>query len=362
LFVGRGRLSLPLAPWLQKKWDALSEVLDLRILNAGTGSGDARFRILPGAAPSFYPRLPFEIARTLRAFPAEVIIASDPYVAVAARTGRALARSHAKIVVEVHGDPRTLTRAYGVPARRLLSPVADAVARSGIQSADASRALSHFTSSLIEEVSGRPATACFPTYSDLSAFSDPPLVAVPDEQHVVFVGALELYKNVDGLAAAWRTVAADLPGARLVVIGNGSRRAVIDRLVADLPAQVEHHAELAPTEVVAQLDAARALVLPSWPEGLGRVCLEAFARGRPVVGTNGGGIPDIVTDDHDGILIPRADTGALVVALRRVLEDKALVERLGHAARETYTRWHQTPEAFARAYRDLVDRVLAGAS
>jgi glycosyltransferase involved in cell wall biosynthesis len=361
LFVGRGRLSLPLAPWLQKKWDALSEVLDLRVLNAGTGSGDARFHMLPGDALSFYPRLPFEIARTLRAFPAEVIIASDPYVAVAARSGRALARSRAKIVVEVHGDPRTLTRAYGVPARRLLSPFADAVARSGIRRADATRALSHFTSSLIEQASGKPATACFPTYSDLSAFSDPPLVAIPDEQRVVFIGALEPYKNVDGLAAAWREVAAVLPGARLVVIGNGSRRAVIDRLVADLPKQVEHHPELAPTEVVAHLDAARALVLPSWPEGLGRVCLEAFARGRSVVGTNGGGIPDIVTDDHDGILIPRGDTAMLVVALRRVLEDKALIERLGHTARETYARWHQTPEDFAHAYRDLVDRVLAGA-
>lgn len=361
LFVGRGRLSLPLAPWLQKKWDALSEVFDLRVLNAGTGGGDDRFHILPGAARSFYPRLPFEVARALRTFPADVIIASDPYVAVAVRIGRALARSRAKIVVEVHGDPGTLTRAYGSPARRLLSPLADAAARSGIRAADATRALSPFTSSIIERVLGRPATACFPTYSDLSAFNDPPVVAVPDAQRIVFVGALEPYKNVDGLAAAWRQVAAALPAARLVVIGNGSRRAVIDGLVADLPLQVEHHPELAPTEVVAELDAARALVLPSWPEGLGRVCLEAFARGRPVVGTDGGGIPDIVTDGHDGLLIPRADTDALVVALRQVLEDKALVERLGRAARESYANWHQTPEAFAHAYRDLVERVLAGA-
>jgi glycosyltransferase involved in cell wall biosynthesis len=156
-------------------------------------------------------------------------------------------------------------------------------------------------------------------------------------------------------------MAASLPDAQLVVIGDGSRRAVIDRLVAELPRQVTHHPALAPADLVAELDAARALVLPSWPEGLGRVCLEAFARGRPVIGTNGGGIPDIVTDGHDGILIPRADTAALIVALERVLDDKALVERLGQAARETYTQWHQTPQAFAQAYRDLVDRVLAGA-
>ena len=45
LFVGRGRLALPLAPWLQRKWDALAEVLELRVLNAGTGASDTRFRI-----------------------------------------------------------------------------------------------------------------------------------------------------------------------------------------------------------------------------------------------------------------------------------------------------------------------------
>jgi glycosyltransferase involved in cell wall biosynthesis len=178
---------------------------------------------------------------------------------------------------------------------------------------------------------------------------------------VVFVGALEAYKNVDGLAAAWRDVAASFPDAKLAIVGDGARRAVVDRLVRELPGAVEHHARLAPDGVVAQLDAARALVLPSYPEGLGRVVLEAFARGRPVVGTDGGGIPDMATDGVDALLVPRADTPALVAALRRVLEDRELVERLGAAARLTYSRWHQTPEDFARAYRELVESALGGA-
>jgi glycosyltransferase involved in cell wall biosynthesis len=362
LFVGRGRITLPLAPWLQKKWDALSEELDLRVLNAGTGESDGRFHLLPDGAAAFYPRLPFEVARELRLFKPAVIVASDPYVGLASRTGRTLARSHAKLVVEVHGDPRTLTRAYGSDARKLVSPAADAAARRGLAGADATRALSNFTSSLVERVRGKPATATFPTYSDLSAFAEPPVVPVPDARRVVFVGALEAYKNIDGLADAWRTIAAEYPDATLSIVGDGARRAVVDRLRGELPGQVVHLPKLEPGDVVAEVDAACALVLPSWPEGLGRVVLEAFARGRPVIGTDGGGIPDIVTDGVDGILIPRADTAALVVALRRVLDDKALVERLGAAARETYARWHQTPEDFARAYRDLVDRVLAGAS
>jgi glycosyltransferase involved in cell wall biosynthesis len=124
---------------------------------------------------------------------------------------------------------------------------------------------------------------------------------------------------------------------------------------------VVHHESLEPPAVAAELDAARALVLPSWPEGLGRVVLEAFARGRTVVATDAGGIPDIVTDGVDGLLVPRADTAALVAALARILDDRDLAVRLGAAARATYTRWHQTPADFAERYRDLVDRVLAGA-
>jgi len=361
LFVGRGRLTLPLAPWLARKWDGLGEVFDLRVLNAGAGGGDPRFRVLPDAAPAFYSRLPFEVTRELRMFRPEVVVAADPYVAAGVLAGRRLARAHAKVIVEVHGDPQTFTRLYGSPARKLLSPIADTLARRSLAAADATRALSEFTSSIVEQARAIPATACFPTYSDLSAFADSPLVPVPDEQRVVFVGALEPYKNVRGLAAAWREIAASLPAARLTVVGSGSQRAVVDALVGDLPAQVEHHAVLPPDRVAAALDAARALVLPSWPEGLGRVVLEAFARGRTVVATNAGGIPDIVTDGCDGLLIPAGDTVALVAGIRRVLDDRALAERLGTAGRETYTSWHQTADDFAHAYRDLVDRVLAGA-
>jgi glycosyltransferase involved in cell wall biosynthesis len=361
LFVGRSRLALPLQPWLAKKWDALSGVFELRVLNAGTGSGDDRFVLLPPDAAGFYPRLPLAVARELRSFEPDVVIASDPYVGEAVRAARLLARSDAKLVVEVHGDPRTFTRGYGSPARRLVAPAADALARGGIRGADATRALSAFTSSVVEDARGLPATACFPTYSDLEVFAAPTVVPVPDAQRVVFVGALEAYKNIDLLAAAWRDVVRRVPGARLTMVGSGSRRAVVDGLVADLPQSVRHEPELAPDGVVTELDAARALVLPSWPEGLGRVVLEAFARGRTAVATRAGGIVDIVTDGRDGLLVPPDDRYALVEGIVRIVEDQALAERLGAAARETYGAWHQTAADFAAAYRSLVDRVLAGA-
>jgi glycosyltransferase involved in cell wall biosynthesis len=221
--------------------------------------------------------------------------------------------------------------------------------------------VSSFTARLVESVRGEPPTAQFLAYSDLSSFADPPIAAVPGEHRVVFVGALEPYKNIDGLAAAWRDVVHTDARAKLTIIGRGSRRFVVEQLVRDLTGSVTHHAVLAPERIARELDASRALVLPSYPEGLGRVVLEAFARGRGVVGTDGGGIPDMVTHELNGLLVPPHDTTSLASALRRILDDHELAVRLGEAARATYADWHQTPADFAEAYRALVDDVLSGA-
>jgi glycosyltransferase involved in cell wall biosynthesis len=177
----------------------------------------------------------------------------------------------------------------------------------------------------------------------------------------LFVGVLEAYKNIDGLCAAWRRVAAQMPDARLVIVGKGTRQSVVDSLVTDLPDQVAHHPQLPPCEVAAALDAATLLVLPSWPEGLGRVVIEAFARGRAVVATAAGGVLDLVQDGVEGVLVPRDDEAALVAALVRVLSDRELAKRLGAAAHVRYADWHSTPEQFARQMRELVDLTIARA-
>jgi glycosyltransferase involved in cell wall biosynthesis len=368
LFVGRARHRLPQPAWLAKKWDALAEELDYRILGAaepGSPLQADRFRLSAPARLArfdgmlFYLRLPLRVRREVGEFAPDVIVAADPFVGAAVLVGRRLSGRSTPMIVEVHGDWRTFTRSYGSPSRKWLARPADSVARFVLRRADATRALSHFTSSLVQEVRGRPADGIFPTYSDLSAFTADPVADLPARPTALFVGALEAYKNVDGLAAAWRRVVAQLPEARLVIVGRGSRHAVIERLVGDLPEHVEHMPQLEPDEVAQAFDAATLLVLPSWPEGLGRVVIEAFARGRGVVATNAGGIPDLVTDGQEGILIPPAAEDALVEALLRVLGDSTVAESLGKAAHARYAAWHTTPAEFAAAYRELVDRTVA---
>ena len=367
LFVGRSRYRLPLPAWLAKKWDAVEGQLDYRILGAaeaGSPLRAERFRLSAPTAPRaldgilFHLRLPLRVSRQLREFRPDAVVAADPFVGAAVLAGRALARSRTPVIVEVHGDWRTFTRLYGSSSRRTIAQAADALARVSLRRADATRALSGFTSSLIEEVRGRPADGVFPTYSDLSAFTAEPVAELPQRPTALFVGALEAYKNVDGLAAAWRRVVRELPEARLLIVGQGSRRRPVELLVRDLPESVEHVLQLEPAEVAAAFDDATLLVLPSWPEGLGRVVIESFARGRGVVATDAGGIPDLVTDGREGILIPPADEDALVEALLRVLRDRELAARLGAGAHLRYEDWRSTPAEFATAYRELVDRTI----
>lgn len=368
LMVGRTRYSLPLPEWLARKFDALERQLDYRVLASaeeGSPTEDERFRLVPQSRPRkldgvlFYIRFPFHVRRQIKEFRPEAIIAESPYTAAAAIVARWFLRGEKpQVVVEVHGDWRTATRLYGSPARKLLNPVADAVSRFAVRRSDAVRALSRYTESLVEEVRGIPVTASFEAYMDLSAFTARDVQPLPERPTALFVGMLEAYKNIDGLAEAWRRVAPDLPDAKLVIVGKGARREVVEQLVAELPEQVEWIEQIPPAEVAARMDAATVLVLPSRSEGLGRVVVEVFARGRGLVASRVGGIPDVAREGQEALLVEPGDVGELAATLRRVLSDRELAERLGAAAHLRYRSWHTTPAEYAARVRSLVDASL----
>ena len=168
---------------------------------------------------------------------------------------------------------------------------------------------------------------------------------------MLFVGVLEPYKNIDGLAAAWRLAKPRVGDATLCIVGTGSRRSVVEELVRDGLATWSER--LSTDEVAAALDDASFLVLPSRSEGMGRVVIEAHLRGRPVIGADVGGIPDLVRDGVDGVLVP-PEPEALADALVRLLNDRSELERLAAASRHAGERWVVSPTDYARCVRDLV--------
>jgi glycosyltransferase involved in cell wall biosynthesis len=363
--VGRSRYSLPLSPSLEQKFDALSRELDVRVL-AGSGGGrgaDARFALVRPIRPrrldgiAFYALLPFRVARELRAYEPDAVLAQGAQEAALCLVGRRLARSRARVIADVHGDPAAPTRLYGSRARRALAPLADALARYGLRKSDGVRTISAYTSGVVRRAGAEP-TAEFAAFMDLEPFVESPPAPLPERPAALFVGVLERYKAVDILAQAWLLAAPRVPDATLHLVGRGVLRGVAEQLVRDLPEQTRWTESLPTPEVARALDESTVLVLPSRSEGLGRVVVEAFCRGRGVVGSRVGGIPDIVTDGATGLLVPPEDVSALADALVRVLTDRALAELLGAEGRRSVEGWLATPEEYARRIRELVDAVV----
>jgi glycosyltransferase involved in cell wall biosynthesis len=355
-----GRTRYPLSPSLERKFDALGAEVDLRVLATGEGGqGDERFELVPPRAldgARFWASLAPRVARELVRFRPDAVAAQSAYEAAAALAARAAVGKRTPVLVDVHGDWRTSTRLYGSPLRRALSPAADRVALSALRRADGVRTVSPYTTGLVREVGLEPVDA-FPAFMDLEPFLGP-VQPLPERPQALFVGVLELYKNVDGLAEAWRLAAPAVPGARLRLVGSGTRTDVVERLLADLPEQTSWTNRLETAEVAVALDASTALVLPSRSEGMGRVVVEALCRGRPVIATRVGGIPDLVRDGENGLLVGAGDTRALADALVRTLSDGQLAEGLAARARVSVEPWLATPEEYAARLRDAVVRLL----
>jgi colanic acid/amylovoran biosynthesis glycosyltransferase len=349
LFVSRERFRLPLDGAQRRKWDAVAAVVDHRVLAAaapGSPTRDARFHLVDRAplldGPLFYLLLPWRIARELRDFRPDAALVQGIHETVAFLIARRLARVQTKVILDVQGDWHEATRLYGSPLRRLLNPLNDALAAPAVRGADAVRTVSTQTTGLVRALGVEPA-AVFPSYTDSHAFLDMPPAPLPERPRAVFVGVLERYKAFDTLVEAWRRV----PNAELHIVGDGSLRHLI-------PPDAEWSPRLTAEAVSAAMDNSWLVCLPSRSEGLPRVALEAACRGRAIVGGNRAGIPDVVEDGVNGLLIDPDDPQALADALVRILSDRAYAERLGTAARRTGEEWAVTPAEYAEKLRTLI--------
>jgi glycosyltransferase involved in cell wall biosynthesis len=144
----------------------------------------------------------------------------------------------------------------------------------------------------------------------------------PTARVVTELGRLDRLKGVDVLLEAWKTVTADDESAVLLVVGDGPARESLERSAeASALRGVRFLGQLADVRPV--LWASDVLAMPSRQEAMPMAALEALACGVPVVGSRVGGIPELVTDGENGILVPVEDAGALAAALTAVLVDEA---------------------------------------
>jgi glycosyltransferase involved in cell wall biosynthesis len=228
------------------------------------------------------------------AFGARVLVSTkhndDPFRAGAFRfVERALARRAARIIAITHSLARFQVERVGLPAAKV--------------------EVIHYGLDDLPQAWG----------------TNPPDSIPPDARVLLCICRLEPQKGVD---VAIRALP-EIPGAHLVVLGEGPQRTALEQLARELdvpaylPGRVPH--------VAAWLHRASVLVHPVRWEGFGLALLEAMLASLPVVATRVSSIPEIVADGETGVLVPPDDASALAAAVNRVHENPGVYGERGRA-------------------------------
>ena len=147
------------------------------------------------------------------------------------------------------------------------------------------------------------------------------------------VGRLDPRKGHADLLVAMSLVLDRIPGARLLLVGDGPARSSLERQAQALG--IAPHVDMLGMvpEGARTLAQMSVFVLPSYVEGMSNALLEAMAAGLPVVATDVGGNAEVVVAGQTGLIVPPRDPGALAEAIRVLIEDPERARAMGAAGR-----------------------------
>lgn len=230
-----------------------------------------------------------------------------------------------------------------------------------VESADALISIGNFTDEGYRKLSDRlPPIVSIPNGIDLSPYETPAVrpgrfAHIEPDSYILFLGRLAKRKGVDVLIDAM----AKVPGARCIIAGAGDERAALEAQInrLNLTNRVELVGRVDGTDKIWLLRNARCVAMPSrvW-EAFPLVLIEAFAAGKPVVGSAVPGIADLIEDGKTGRLVPQESVADLADALRSLMDNRALAEQMGEQGRSFAQRyaWENIAQQHLSLYQSLM--------
>ena len=204
----------------------------------------------------------------------------------------------------------------------------------------------------------RGKTSIIPPGVDSKRFH--PAIRRVTNPHVLYVGSLNLsdqHKRFQDLLEACAILRNELPELRLTAVGGGDGLPMYEEMAAKLGITdlVRFRGRLEGDALAQAYREAAVFALPSLAEPFGMVITEAMASGLPVVAVKGGGVPTVVDDNHDGLLVPPLNPRALAEALREILTDPERGDALGQAGRKKVCEQLDWSHQIASINRVLTD-------
>jgi len=178
---------------------------------------------------------------------------------------------------------------------------------------------------------------------------------------ILAVGYLIERKGFEYLIKAMTTVLNEHKNTQLNIVGSGPLEKKLKNLIEELKLEnnVKIIKNVSDNELLYLYNSSDLFVLPSIvdsqgnTEGLGVVLLEAMACRLPVIGSNTGGIPDIIQDGETGLLVPEKDVSMLSKAILNLIEDENLREKIAvngyKRVREEFS-WERIAESYLKIY------------
>lgn len=172
--------------------------------------------------------------------------------------------------------------------------------------------------------------------------------------YVLYFGRIERLKGIDTLLDAM----AELPAVNLRIVGDGGYRQGCAERIRMLGLKNVEMLEFQEGEELLQtIRNATCTVLPAeWYENCPMSVLESLALGKPVIGTDIGGIPELIDDGVDGLVVPVSNAGALSEAIGSLAENSAMTRQMGEAAREKIES-RFSPAAHLQSVRQIYEQV-----
>jgi len=212
---------------------------------------------------------------------------------------------------------------------------------------------------------GVPAYKCQVFWNSVEdPWSQPALVSsskisAPGSRPFLCVGRFAASKGQDVLLKAMAQVTARHPTANIEFIGEGVTKNACEEMARKMALgdRCRFRGLLPHPEVLARMAGALAVVVPSRSEAFGLVNIESMSVGIPVIGSNTGGIAEIVRDGVDGFLFPSGDSEALASRMMTLLENEPLQTQMGASARRRYMDYFESNRAVQTQARWIIEQV-----
>lgn len=377
-WIGNPRYSNPLNPTDDQKWRLLVGLgIQIDVIAFAEGLRPRRFH--QNANFWLLPQLPTPILRYLTMLLSgtiigiwlalrgtSAIIAQSPYEGAVGALIKNLAKILGRqiaLIVETHGDfEQVVFQQRQITFKGLYRRLMSISARYGLRHADALRAISAETKQQLQAYAPDKPIVQFMAWTDTTAFTKTPRAkSLTKTLDILYAGVLTPLKNVHVLIAAFAQIAIAFPESHLWLVGkpqNPDYAAQLHQQVtsARLNQRVHFVGNVSQHELAEYMGRVRVLVLPSSTEGLGRVLVEAMLCGTPVIGSNVGGIPDVIQEGINGYLVPAGDADKLAERLQLMLTNPN-IEEMGQQAQH-FAQHYFSPESYADGYQRLLEAAL----